>query len=126
MDGTLMTVLIILVILAVSGSLIFVAAWLRDDVRMTLFARILIPVFIIGGKDHMVLDQRKPDVYTFIREIPGVTYSRLLNDLQFDNATLVFHLTGLRREGLVAMQNDDGILSFFPAFIATPTPQAGR
>ena len=126
MDGTLMAFLIILTIIFVSGVALFIAAWLRDDVRMMLFAKILIPVYIIAGKDHMVRDQRKPDVYTFIREIPGVTYSRLLTDLRFDNETLVFHLMRLQREGIISTMNDNGILSFAPGFVATPTPQAGH
>ncbi len=123
---TITSVIVIVVLIAVGAGLVVLASWLRDDVRMIVFAKFLNPVLIIAGRDQILTDTRQKDVYGIIREFPGVTYSRLLTDVGLDNPTLVHHLSRLRRQGLVAMENDDGILSFYPAYVASPTPQASH
>ena len=122
---TVTLVLIALVLMAIGSGALALAAWLRDDVRMILYSKVLIPVMILAGRYRMLTDTGQKKIYTMIRELPGVSYSRLLVELQLDDATLVHHLTRFLKEEIITVENEGGILRFSPAYVGGTDPGAG-
>lgn len=117
MGPTATAIIIVLVIIVLAAIATAAAAFFREDFRMTLYSRFLNPILILAGKDHMVRSGMEREIYTLIRQYPGIGYGRLLRDLGIDDATLSFELSRLLRENLVSQSSERGILSFSPNYV---------
>ena len=125
-NSTIATFLTIFAIFVFSFAAIALAAYFNDDIRMTLFSKILNPLLIIAGKDYIIRDTREKEVYGIIREFPGVSYRRLLEELQMDNSILVYHLSRLQREKLISLKSDEGMVTCYTNYVTAKPSQTGN
>ena len=125
MNPTIATFLTLFAIFIICFAALAIAAYFNDDIRITLFSRFLNPLLIIAGKEYMVRDTREKEVYGTIREFPGVSYRRLLEELQMDNSTLVYHLSRLEREKLISLKNDEGVITCYTNYVTAKLSHAG-
>ena len=113
--ATAIIIVLVIIVLAVIGTA--AAAFFREDLRMILYSRFLNPILILAGKDYMVRSGTEKEIYTLIRQYPGIGYGSLLKDLGIDDATLSFQLSRLLRENLVSQVNENGRLSLVPNYV---------
>lgn len=86
----------------------------RQDTKFAFISIFISPLYSRLNKNELLEQKNRSDIYSYIVDNPGVNYTRLLQDLNLGNGTLVHHLTILERERYIRSQNLVGRKVFFP------------
>ena len=86
----------------------------KETIRISILSAGAVLLYSKLGKDDILAQSNRSDIYTFIVTNPGVNYSHLRNSLPIGSGTLLHHLAILEREGWVRSKKKSGRRIYYP------------